>query len=117
MKNFRNFFHYLKENERRLNLDPNLTNLIKDNIRFTSKTKFQIIEEKYPNFRNYYEEFLESQKFRDLINTIKNKYDYEYVKLFFRHSLNFLHYYLKWRHNKVVYWKECVLNFWFIYLN
>jgi len=85
----------LKENEKRLKLDPELINVIRDNLRYTSKNKFQIYEEKYPNFRYYYEEFLESQKFKDLINTIKNKYDYEYVKLFFRHSLNFLHYYLK----------------------
>jgi len=76
-------------------LDPELINLIRNNIRYTSKNKFQKYEEKYPNVRSYYEEFLESQKFKDLINTIKNKYDYEYVKLFFRHSLNFLNYYLK----------------------
>lgn len=77
-----------------MGLTNELLDLVRNNIRFTSKNKFHHIEEKYPNFKKYYEEYLESDKFKNLIKNIKSKYDHEYVKLFFRHSMNFLNYYL-----------------------
>lgn len=76
-------------------IDKKLVELFKTNLRFTSKNKFIINESEYPNLREIYDSYLKSFKFRNLIRVIKNKYDYEYVKLFYRHSINFLEYYLK----------------------
>lgn len=53
------------------------------------------LEKNYPNFRIIYEEFLKSDKFKKMINIIKSKHDEEYLKLFFRHSKNFLNLYVK----------------------
>jgi hypothetical protein len=65
------------------------------NIRYTSRSKFQELDKKYPNFKDIYEEYLRSEQFKKLVNMIKNKYDDEYLRLFFRHSINFLNFYLK----------------------
>lgn len=90
-----NFFHYIKENYKRLDINDELLEFFKNNIRYTSRTKFQEIDKKYPNFKIIYEDYLKSDKFKKLIINIKNKYDEEYLKLFFRHSKNFLNFYLK----------------------
>ena len=67
----------------------------KNNIRFSTKNKFMDLEKKYPKFRTIYEEFLKSEKFKKMINVIKTKHDEEYLKLFFRHTKNFLNLYLR----------------------
>ncbi len=90
-----NFYHYLKDNSRKLSLDNELIEYFKNNIRYTSRSKFQEIDKKYPNFKSIYDDYLLSDKFKKLIMNIKNKYDDEYLKLFFRHSKNFLNFYLK----------------------
>jgi len=68
---------------------------MKKNIKITPKNKLQMFKGDCPNLRTFYEEFLESENFKELICTIKKKYNYEYTKLFFRHSLNFINYYFK----------------------
>lgn len=90
-----NFYHYIKENYKRLNINDELLEFFKNNIRYTSRTKFQEIDKKYPNFKKIYDDYLKSDKFKKLILNIKNKYDEEYLKLFFRHSKNFLNFYLR----------------------
>lgn len=78
-----------------MRLNDELLEFFKNNIRYTSKHKFFELDKKYPNFRNIYEEFLKSEKFKKMINIIKAKHDEEYLKLFFRHSKNFLNLYIK----------------------
>ena len=90
-----NFYHYIKENYKKLNINDELLDFFKNNIRYTSRTKFQEIDKKYPNFKKIYDDYLKSDKFKKLILNIKNKYDEEYLKLFFRHSKNFLNFYLR----------------------
>jgi hypothetical protein len=90
-----NFYHYIKENQKHLNLNDELLEFFKGNIRFTSKNKFQEIDKKYPHFKLIYDDYLKSDRFKRLILNIKNKYDDEYLKLFFRHSKNFLNFYLR----------------------
>ena len=53
------------------------------------------MNKKYPNFSDIYNQYLKSNYFRKLFNSIKRKYDNEYQTLFFRHSFNFLNFYLK----------------------
>jgi len=72
-----------------------LLEFFKNNIRFSTKNEFLDVEKKYPKLRYIYEEFLKSEKFKKMINVIKTKHDEEYLKLFFRHTKNFLNLYLK----------------------
>jgi len=90
-----NFYHYIKENYQKLDINEELLDFFKNNIRYTSRIKFQELEKKYPHFKSIYDNYLQSEKFKNLILMIKNKYDEEYLKLFFRHSKNFLNFYLK----------------------
>jgi hypothetical protein len=53
------------------------------------------MNKKYPKFTDIYNEYLNSSYFKKLFFSIKRKYDNEYQKLFFRHSFNFLNFYLK----------------------
>lgn len=92
---YRNLYNFLKENQNNLKVNIDLLEFFKNNIRFSSKTKFLDLEKKYPKFRNIYEEFLKSEKFKKMINMIKTKHDEEYLKLFFRHTKNFLNLYIK----------------------
>lgn len=85
----------MKENSERLKITEELLEFFKNNVRYTSKHKFFELDKKYPLFRNIYEEFLKSEKFKKMINIVKTKHDEEYLKLFFRHSKNFLNLYVK----------------------
>ena len=68
---------------------------LRNNIRFSNKSRFSDLEKKFTNLRNFYEEFLKSDKYKKMINIIKTKHDEEYLKIFFRHSKNFLNLYIK----------------------
>ena len=72
-----------------------LLEYIRNNIRFSNKSRFSDLEKKFTNLRNFYEEFLKSDKYKKMINIIKTKHDEEYLKIFFRHSKNFLNLYIK----------------------
>lgn len=90
-----NFYHYLKDNYTVLNINEELLEFFRNNIRYTSRTKFQELDKKYPKFKDIYDNYLKSEKFKKLVLMIKTKYDDEYLRLFFRHSINFLNFYLK----------------------
>jgi hypothetical protein len=90
-----NFYHYIRENHRKMNLNEELVDFFRNNIRYTSRNKFVEIDKKYPYFKDIYDQYLKSERFKKLILNIKLKYDDEYLKLFFRHSRNFLNFYLK----------------------
>ena len=85
----------MKENDETLNMTPELLEIFRANIRYTSRTKFQEMDKNYPQFKEIYNEYLKSAKFQRLVNIIKKKYDDVYLKLFFRHSINFLNFNLK----------------------
>jgi len=95
MIKYRNLYNFLRENSEKLKIDNDLLEFFKNNIRFTTKHKMFELEKYYPNFKSIYEEFLKSDKFKKMINIIKFKNDEEYLKLFFRHSKNFLNLYVK----------------------
>ncbi len=80
-----------------MDINEELLEFFRTNIRYTSRSKFQELDKKYPNFKKIYEDYLKSDKFKKLVNLIKSKYDEEYLRLFFRHSINFLNFYLKER--------------------
>src|SRR5690348_16409459 len=92
---YSNFYHYLKEYYHSLDINDELLDFFRNNIRYTSRNKFQELDKKYPHFKDIYEGYLQSDQFKKLINMIKSKYDDEYLRLFFRHSINFLNFYLK----------------------
>jgi hypothetical protein len=92
---FRNFYHYLKENSKKLNLDSEILNSFKINMRHTSKSKFQELYMNNPKFIEIYQTYLNSYNFKRLVNAMKHKYDDLYMKLFLRHSINFLNFYYK----------------------
>jgi len=90
-----NYYKYVKDNQKSLALSSDFVKGIKNIVRFTSRIKFQEINKKFPEFRASFESFIQSQAFKNLILSLKKKYDLEYLKLFFRHSRNFLNFYLK----------------------
>ena len=72
-----------------------MVEMFKVNVRLTTRGNVMELDQKYPHFKQVYEDYLKSEKFKSLIDKIRCKYDDEYVQLFFRHSLNFLNFYLK----------------------
>ena len=77
-----------------MDINSELMDFFKRNIRFTSKQKLSDLNKKYPNLKEIYEEFLKSDRFKRIINIIKSKNDNENLKLFFKHAKNFLNLYL-----------------------
>ncbi len=69
--------------------------MFKTCINLNTRHKMKELNLKYTNFKTIYEEYLNSERFINIISKLKSKYDNEYVQLFFRHSINFLDYYLK----------------------
>jgi hypothetical protein len=65
-----------------------------------NKEKILKMDNLFPYLINIYEEFLKSDDFKRMINSVKSKNDEEYLKLFFRHTKNFLNLYIKDRLNK-----------------
>lgn len=53
------------------------------------------MKKKFPDIGKFYDEFLKSKRFKELINIIKSKNDEEYLKLFFRHAKNYLNIHIK----------------------
>ena len=62
-----------------------------------NKKKILKVEKIFPNLRHIYDEFLKSDDFKRMINSVKLKNDETYLKLFFRHTKNFLNLYIKER--------------------
>lgn len=84
------YYQFLLENTEKYQIDPISLNELKSNLRFTSKQKFQLVNSKYPFFKDLYELFLKSYLFNQLLLSVKCKYDKEYLKLFYNHAHNFL---------------------------
>jgi hypothetical protein len=78
-----------------MNLSNDILEFFKNNIKYTLKQKLFELDKKYPNFREIYDQFLKSEKFKKMINIVKEKHDEEYIKLFFRHSKIFLNLFIK----------------------
>lgn len=85
----------MKENQISLNADNDLLDYFQNNIPFSKRNPFLDLERKYPKLNNFFEEFLKSERFKKMINAIKIKHDEEFLKLFFRHTKNFLNLFKK----------------------
>ena len=83
-----NFFKFMKENKKELNIDRNTLIFFKKNMKFTSKSISEQLKIKCPQINEYFESFLKSNVYNHLINNIKQKNDEEYSKLFFKHVKN-----------------------------
>lgn len=87
-------YHFIKESRKKYNVDDEILKGLKYNIRFTSKSKFRELDKKFPLFKSIYEEYLKSDRYKRLLSSVKAKYDDEYLKIFFRHSKNFISFHL-----------------------
>ena len=83
-----NFFKFMKENKKELNIDRNTLMFFKKNMKFTSKSISEQLKIKYPKINEYFNSFLNSNVYAHLIENIKQKNDDEYTKLFFKHVKN-----------------------------
>ena len=77
-----NFFNYMKENKKELGIERNILIYLKKNIKVTSKSFLKQLKKKYPIINQYFNAFLNSDKFKQLMKTIDEKNDKEYRKLF-----------------------------------
>jgi hypothetical protein len=73
-----------------MNIDKEIITFFRKNLRFTFNQKISDLNKKFPKLEKFYEEFLKSDKFKNLINIVKSKNDEEYLKLFLRHAKTYL---------------------------
>jgi hypothetical protein len=83
-----NFFRFLKENKHKLNIEKSILILIKKNLRFTSKSNVEYINKQCPKICFYFDEFLESNNFKKLMESVFAKHDDIYSKLFYTNVQN-----------------------------
>ena len=84
-----NFFKYLKQNKKELNIDKNILNFFKKNMKLTSRTIIEQLKKKCPKLNEYFQKFLQSNIFKHLMDNIKQKNDEEYSTLFIKHVKNY----------------------------
>ncbi len=77
-----NFFNYMKENKKELGIERNILVYLKKNIKVTSKIFLKQLKKKYPKINEYFNSFINSDKFKQLMRVIDEKNDKEYRKLF-----------------------------------
>ena len=77
-----NFFNYLKENKKEIGIERNILVYLKKNIKVTSKSFLKQLKKKYPKINDYFNSFINSNKFKQLMKVIDEKNDKEYRKLF-----------------------------------
>ena len=77
-----NFFNYMKENKKELGIERNILVYLKKNIKVTSKIFLKQLKKKYPQINEYFNSFINSDKFKQLMRVIDEKNDKEYRKLF-----------------------------------
>ena len=77
-----NFFNYMKENKKELGIERNIIVYLKRNIKVTSKSFLKQLKKKYPKINQYFNSFINSDKFKQLMKIIDEKNDKEYRKLF-----------------------------------
>jgi hypothetical protein len=85
------FLYFLKKNKKELNINSKFIDNFKNcTWKFKENIDFDINDNnKFPNFKIFFDEFLRSNKFKKLVIEIKNKHCQEYLKLFFKHVKNF----------------------------
>ena len=84
------FYHFVYNNAKRLEVSNENLTLLKENNRFTSHRKLRKVEQMFPFYSTFFEDYLRSAEFKTLIrNADKNNKD-DYTKLLFRHAYNFL---------------------------
>lgn len=91
---FRNFYNYLRDNQRTLKISKEQLLLLKDTKKFTSAEKLKEIYRKIENFKDLYEMYMNSRAFKDFMKSLTIKYDDQYLKLMFRHSKEFINLFL-----------------------
>ena len=84
-----NFFKFIKENKKELNIDKSVLYFLKKHLKLTSKSIIEQLKINFPKIKEYFEKFLKSNVFKKLMDNIKKKYDREYSNLFFNHITNF----------------------------
>ena len=95
-----NFLSYLKNNKEKLNINQEFLLCFKKSINCTSRTRYQELNFKYPCFKFYYEEYLKSTTYKKMIKFNKLSYEKIYFQIFYKHSKNFLEFYLQNSLNK-----------------
>ena len=80
------FYEFINENLDCLSLEREVIEIFRRNIKYISKAKFSLIENYFDDVRIAYEKFLNSEKYKKLYLSIKNRNDEEYLKIFTRHS-------------------------------
>ena len=83
-----NFFKYMKQNKKELNIDKNILNFFKKHMKLTSRTIIEQLKKKCPKINEYFQKFLQSNIFKHLMDNIKQKNDEEYSNLFIKHVKN-----------------------------
>ena len=84
-----NFFKFIKENKKELNIEKNVLSFLKKHLKLTSKSIFEQLKTICPKINEFFDKFLKSNVFKKLMDNIKKKYDREYSNLFFNHITNF----------------------------
>ena len=92
-----NFSTFLEENSENFQIGRDLILYFRSNNKFRRRLNCFTLELKYPHIDTIYQQFLKSEKFKRLINQIKTKNDEEYLKLFFKHSKNFMKIFFPYR--------------------
>ncbi len=72
----------MKENKKQLGIERNILIYLKKNIKVTSKFFLKQLKKKYPKINQYFNSFVDSDKFKQLMKIIEKKNDKEYRKLF-----------------------------------
>ena len=84
-----NFFKFIKENKKELNIEKNILYFLKKHLKLTSKSIFEQLKIICPNINEYFEKFLKSNDFKKLMDDVKKKNDEEYSNLFVNHVTNY----------------------------
>jgi len=84
-----NFFNYMKENKKELGIERKILVFMKKNSKVTSKSFLIQLKKKYPKINEYFDSFINSNKFKQFMKNIKEKNDQEYLKLFNNHLKNY----------------------------
>ena len=80
---------YNKKNKKELGIERKILVFMKKNSKVTSKSFLIQLKKKYPKINEYFDSFINSNKFKQFMKNIKEKNDQEYLKLFNNHLKNY----------------------------
>ena len=63
----------MKENKKQLGIERNILIYLKKNIKVTSKFFLKQLKKKYPKINQYFNSFVDSDKFKQLMKIIEKK--------------------------------------------